>query len=89
MAPFLIMANENVFLQYGWFYEGQDGNFPCPTDRGIECGMPSEWYPEFSRPLGPPKGPAVNVGYVWTREFEHASVYVDARSRNASRVTWH
>lgn len=87
LAPFLIVANEHVFLQYAWFYEVQDGNIPCPA--GIECGMPSAWYPEFSKPLGPPKGPAVNDGYVWTREFEHASVYVDARSRYASNITWH
>lgn len=87
LAPFLIVVNEHVFLQYSWFYEVQDGHIPCPN--GIECGMPSEWYPEYSKPLGPPKGPAVRNGYVWTREFEHASVYVDARSRAASKITWH
>lgn len=87
LAPFLIVVNEHVFLQYAWFYEMQDGNIPCPS--GIECGMPSSWYPEFTRPLGPPKGPAVRDGFIWTREFEHCSVYVDARSRNASKITWH
>jgi hypothetical protein len=87
LAPFLIVANENVFLQYTWFYELQDGAIPCPV--GIECGMPSEWYPEYSKPLGPPNGPAVKNGYIWTREFAHASVYVDVRSRYASKVTWH
>ena len=87
LAPFLIVANEHVFLQYSWFYEMQDGHIPCPP--GIECGMPSSWYPEYAKPLGAPKGPAVNDGYVWTREFAHASVYVDARSRAASKITWH
>ena len=87
LAPFLIVANEHVFLQYAWFYEVQDGNIPCPS--GVECGMPSSWYPEFSRPLGPPRGPAERNGFVWTREFEHASVYVDARSRSSSKITWH
>lgn len=87
LAPFLIVANEHVFLQYAWFYQAQDGNFPCPS--GIECGMPSSWYPEYSQPLGAPTGPAVKNGYVWTREFAHASVYVDARSRSASKITWH
>eukprot|EP00039_Didymoeca_costata_P020874 m.342719 g.342719 ORF g.342719 m.342719 type:complete len:439 (-) comp21751_c0_seq1:144-1460(-) len=86
LAPFLIVANEHVFLQYAWFYEMQDGNIPCPP--GIECGMPSSWYPEFSKPLGPPKGPAVKNGPIWTREFAHASVYVDIRARNASKITW-
>jgi hypothetical protein len=87
LAPFLITANEHVFLQYSWFYEMQDGCIPCPE--GMECGMPSKWYPEYSKPLGPPKGPAVNKGYIWTREFAHASVYVDSRDRWASKITWH
>lgn len=87
LAPFLIVANEHVFLQYAWFYEMQDGNIPCPA--GIECGMPSEWYPEFSKPIGAPEGPAVQNGPIWTREFAHASVYVDVRARAASKVTWH
>ena len=46
-------------------------------------------YPEFSKPLGAPAGRAVRNGYVWTSEFDHASVYVDARSRAASKITWH
>jgi hypothetical protein len=87
LAPFLIVANEHVFLQYAYFYEMQDGNIPCPS--GIECGMPSSWYPEFSKPLGAPLGPAVKNGTIWTREFPHASVYVDVRSRAASKITWH
>lgn len=88
LAPFLIAANEHVFLQYAWFYEIQDGNIPCPT--GIECGMPSTWYTEYSKPLGPPRGMAVRSnGYIWQREFEHASVYVDSRDRYASKITWH
>ena len=87
LAPFLIVANERVFLQYAWFYELQDGNIPCPS--GIECGMPSSWYPEFSKPLGAPKAPAVKNGPIWTRAFANAEVYVDVRSRSASKITWH
>lgn len=87
LAPFLIVANEHVFLQYAWFYEVQDGNIPCPSY--IECGMPETWYPEFSKPLGPPTGPAAHNGYIWTREFAHASVYVDVRTRHSSKITWH
>ena len=87
LAPFLIVANEHVFLQYAWFYEMQDGNIPCAA--GIECGMPAQWYPEFSKPLGPPQGRAVKNGPIWAREFAHASVYVDVRSRTASKITWH
>ena len=35
-----------------------------------------------------PKGPAVEDGDVWTREFEHASVYVDLSNRSAGRIDW-
>eukprot|EP00117_Sycon_ciliatum_P000413 scpid66101/ scgid6483/ len=86
LAPFLIVANERVFLSYAWFYSIEDGYIPCKA--GVECGMPSEWYPEFTRPLGPPKAAATRQGTVWTREFEHASVYVDLADRSASRITW-
>ena len=86
LAPFLIVANERVFLGYAWFYSVEDGYIPCKA--GVECAMPSEWYPEFTRPLGPPKGAALQNGTIWTREFEHASVYVDLRDRTASRITW-
>ena len=86
LAPFLIVANERVFLSYAWFYNVEDGYIPCKA--GVECAMPSEWYPEFTRPLGPPKGAALQNGTIWTREFEHASVYVDLRDRTACRITW-
>eukprot|EP01047_Picozoa_sp_COSAG01_P042864 COSAG01_NODE_3770_length_5716_cov_2.466619_3_plen_52_part_00 len=51
--------------------------------------MPASWYPEFSEPLGAPQAPALKNGTIWTREFAHASVYVDVRSRVASKITWH
>ena len=87
LAPFLIVANERVFLSYAWFYNIEDGYIPCIE--GVECGMPSSWYPEFTRPLGPPKGPATRNGTVWQREYEHVSVYVDLADRHLSRLTWH
>lgn len=43
---------------------------------------------EFSKPLGPPKGPALESGDVWTREFAHASVYINISNRSASRIDW-
>ncbi|MFC1766435.1 alpha-L-fucosidase [Planctomycetota bacterium] len=44
-------------------------------------------FPEFDKPLGPPKGPAVQDGYTYTREFEHASVFLDIEKKQG-RVTW-
>ncbi len=86
LALFLIVAEPNVFFSYAWFYGLEDGYIPCPPP--IECGMPPAWYPEFSRPLGPPAGPATKTGAVFTRSFAHADVYVDLTRRVASKIVW-
>ncbi|HET6444365.1 MAG TPA: putative glycoside hydrolase, partial [candidate division Zixibacteria bacterium] len=44
-------------------------------------------FPEFDKPLGPPKGPAVQDGYKYTREFESASVFLDIETKEA-KITW-
>jgi hypothetical protein len=44
-------------------------------------------FPEFDRPLGSPKGPAVQDGYIYKREFEHARVFLDIEKKQG-RVTW-
>jgi hypothetical protein len=45
------------------------------------------WYPEFDRPLGPPKGEAAHSGWIYSRELEHASVWVDLEHQSA-RIDW-
>lgn len=67
---------------------GLAGYIPCPE--GIECGMPTQWFPEYSKPLGPPLGPATTdpTRTVWSRRFEHATVSVDLRDRTASKIAW-
>ena len=89
LAPFLIVASETVFLGYGWFYNLEDGYIPCKA--GVQCGMPSQWFPEYTRPLGAPLGPADSdaTGMRWTRRFAHADVSVDLRDRTASTIRWH
>jgi hypothetical protein len=42
---------------------------------------------EFDRPLGPPKGPAVQDGYIYTREFVHAKVRVDIENE-VGEIEW-
>ena len=42
---------------------------------------------EFDRPLGPPKGPAVQDGYIYTREFAHAKVRVDIENQ-VGEIEW-
>mmetsp|Transcript_8353 Transcript_8353/g.21308 ORF Transcript_8353/g.21308 Transcript_8353/m.21308 type:complete len:162 (+) Transcript_8353:1-486(+) len=88
LAPFLIVANERTFLSYAWFYNMEDGYIPCPGN--AECGMPSQWYPEFRKPIGAPKGPATtdSTRTVWRREFEYATVHVDLTNRTASEIVW-
>jgi hypothetical protein len=74
LACFLVAAQPGSHFCYSWGY----------TDRH---GM-LESYPEFDRPLGPPKGDATWVGLTATREFAHASVRVDLTTRQA-RIDWH
>jgi len=40
--------------------------------------------PEFDRPLGAPNGPAVRNGYTYTREFAHASVWLDIEKQTGA-----
>ena len=47
-------------------------------------------YPSLKNPLGPPKGAYKRVkpnGWEFTREFQHASVWVNTESREA-KITW-
>ncbi|WP_297028953.1 putative glycoside hydrolase [Thermogutta sp.] len=73
LACFLIAAERNCYFCYSWGYREFHGTF--------------EWYPEFDKPLGPPKGPAQRSGWIFRREFEHASVFVDLEHKVA-RIDW-
>lgn len=42
---------------------------------------------ELERPLGEPKGPAVQSGYIYTREFDHAKVRLDIQNE-VGAITW-
>ena len=43
--------------------------------------------PQLERPLGPPKGPAVRNGYIYTREFAHAKVRLDIENQ-VGNIEW-
>jgi hypothetical protein len=73
LAAFLIGAEKHCYFGYSWGYTLDDGWM--------------EWYPEFDRKLGPPKGPAQRTGWHFTREFEHARVQVDL-AREWGKVEW-
>jgi len=73
LASFLIAAGSHSYFQYTWGWNGDCGTF--------------DWYPEFDKPLGAPKGEAVRKGWTYQREFEHASVFVDLETKSAT-IDW-
>ena len=77
LAVFLIGAQPYSYFQYGWGWTLQSGGL-------VE-------YPEFSKPLGAPKGEATRpdpAAWTFTREFERASVRVDLET-GQSEIIWH
>ncbi|MEM6411707.1 MAG: putative glycoside hydrolase [Pseudomonadota bacterium] len=69
LASFLIIAGEQSYFNYTWGYRDHHGALA--------------WYPEFDKPLGEPLGRATREGWVYTREFEYASVMVDLNTSTA------
>jgi hypothetical protein len=77
LAIFLICAEKySYFLAHdGYSVNGNDSSVWLKA------------FPEYSKPLGPPKGPAKMDGYVYTREFEHVSVWLDIKNEKAN-IDW-
>lgn len=75
-ACYLIGAQPYSYFQYNWGWNLSDGNL---VD-----------YPELQKPLGAPKDAYKRVtpeGWQFTRDFEHASVWVDTEKGEA-KITW-
>lgn len=75
-ACYLIGAQPYSYFQYGWGWRLSTGSL-------ID-------YPEFQKPLGQPKRAYKRLtsdGWEFTREFEHASVWVDTEKGQA-KITW-
>jgi hypothetical protein len=75
LAIFLICAEEH---SYFLAHDGYDA-------RSSELWMQRP--PELDRPLGEPQGRAARSGYVYTREFAHASVRLDIEKKTGS-ILW-
>lgn len=76
LACYLIGAQPYSYFQYNWGWNLSDGNLVN--------------YPKLLKPLGAPKEAYKRVtpdGWEFTREFEHASVWVDTEKRHA-KITW-
>lgn len=76
LAMFLILAGEQSYFNY------------TPTYAADDTDSWRRWYPEYDKPLGPPLGPATRDGFIFTREFKHASVELDIAQRQG-RIQWH
>jgi len=76
LACYLIGAQPYSYFMYSWGWKLGTG--------------PLVDYPELRKPLGPPKGAYERTtpdGWDFTREFEHASVWVNTETRQA-KITW-
>ena len=77
LACYLIGAQPYSYFMYSWGWKLATG--------------PLVDYPELQYPLGAPKGAYTRIypeGWEFTREFEHASVWVNTESRKA-KISWH
>jgi hypothetical protein len=75
LAIFLICAEKYSYFRV---HEGYSAN---------EGSRWMRWFPEYDKPLGPPKGPAVKNGLVYTRSFDHADVWLDIGKREG-KIAW-
>ncbi|VGO18369.1 hypothetical protein SCARR_00421 [Pontiella sulfatireligans] len=85
MACFLIGAGKYSYLCYSWGWSRDSGSLNS-WGSGDDAGsmMP---IPEYEKSLGAPLGDYERYGLVFTREFEHAFVYVDIKNRE-SHIEW-
>lgn len=82
MSIFLVCAEKYSYLNIHDGYSVNTRNGVCDSKVWLYR------FPEFYKPLGAPKGPAIKVGYTYTREFEHASVWLDIEAKKG-KVTWY
>jgi len=76
LACYLIGAQPYSYFQYGWGWTLASGSLKD--------------YPELHKPLGAPKGAYKRLtpdGWQFSREFEHASVWLDTEKGKA-KITW-
>lgn len=87
LALFLLVAEDTIWFSYSWFWRASDY-----VPYGPDHTCPDDFYPTFQCPLGEPLGPPMDAegggAYEYRREYEHVSVYVDLKDRNATRVVW-
>ena len=77
LAIFLVCAEK-----YSYFlaHDGYSVN-------GDDSSVWLKHFPEYKKPLGAPTGPAKKKGNIYTREFKHASVWLDIEQEKA-KIDW-
>jgi hypothetical protein len=94
LASYLIVAGNHTYYSYA--SNALDGS-AMGAGAWEFRSYNQKWWPEYERPLGPPKGLGVrgwsnpagkHFGAVYTREFEHASVWVNVETRDGI-IHWH
>lgn len=82
LALFLLVAEDHMYWMYSWFW-GFDSWVPDLPDSQVPHGF----FPQAKCQLGAPVGPMKKASKTtFTREYAHASVFVDLGNRTASRV---
>ncbi|MFC1762806.1 putative glycoside hydrolase [Planctomycetota bacterium] len=79
-AIFLVIAEKYSYLYI-------HGGYGVGPESEIDNPFWLETLPVFEKRLGPPKGAATRDGYIYTREFEHCSVWLDIENETA-KLTW-
>jgi hypothetical protein len=73
LASFLAGAQKHSYIIYNWGYRLKMGSLL--------------WYPEYEKPLGKPLNEMQVNGWILTRNYEHASVWVDLENKQ-SKIDW-
>ncbi|ANW96379.1 hypothetical protein AXE80_08855 [Wenyingzhuangia fucanilytica] len=73
LAAFLAGAQENSYFIYNWGYRMDDGGL--------------EWYPELDKSLGKPLNEMKVHNWELTRNYEHASVWLNLATKEA-KINW-
>ena len=73
LASFLAGAQKHSYFIYNWGYRLSMGSLL--------------WYPELDKPLGKPLNDMQTNGWVLTRNYEHASIWVDLENKKA-KINW-
>lgn len=85
LAAFLVCAQKYTYFSYSWGYLDTQGSILL-QQVGTKT-VDTNWYSDLENSLGNPLGEPIINGYQWTRQFEHASVWVNLQTHQAN-ITW-